>query len=264
MQFIPAYHHHFGRQCRVADYGYTKLLELFEAIPHVVQVVTARSDGAPRDFTLQIMGGGGRKLVTLSHRAQVKRFSADLMRILKSQASKQLYVTDLAIVYSACLKHKSINNCSQAFLNTICCHLNYYCFPAGKVIGKSFDITDYGVCYIEDMLCSLPEAIVTVEGEAKEMVVAIPRRGKIWCRFESVKYTCKSQLPINTSLLKLKNKMAKGSRKSPLLFIYYALKIVAEQTSEEMERTKQFAVEAVDLLKHSPQCRMPFNKVKWV
>lgn len=37
-KFIPAYHHHFGRQCRVADYGYTKLLDLFEAISHVVQV----------------------------------------------------------------------------------------------------------------------------------------------------------------------------------------------------------------------------------
>jgi hypothetical protein len=37
-KFIPAYHHHFGRQCRVADYGYTKLMELFEAIPHIVQV----------------------------------------------------------------------------------------------------------------------------------------------------------------------------------------------------------------------------------
>lgn len=37
-RFIPAYHHHFGRQCRVADYGYTKLVDLFSALPHVVQV----------------------------------------------------------------------------------------------------------------------------------------------------------------------------------------------------------------------------------
>lgn len=37
-KFIPSYHHHFGRQCRVADYGYTKLAELFEALPHVLQV----------------------------------------------------------------------------------------------------------------------------------------------------------------------------------------------------------------------------------
>jgi hypothetical protein len=38
-KFIPAYHHHFGRQCRVADYGFTKLIDLLEAIPHVVQVI---------------------------------------------------------------------------------------------------------------------------------------------------------------------------------------------------------------------------------
>ena len=37
-KFIPAYHHHFGKQCKVADYGFTKLIELFEAIPHVLQV----------------------------------------------------------------------------------------------------------------------------------------------------------------------------------------------------------------------------------
>lgn len=39
-RFIPAYHNHFGKQCRVADYGYTKLIELFEALGTVVQVST--------------------------------------------------------------------------------------------------------------------------------------------------------------------------------------------------------------------------------
>lgn len=38
-KFIPAYHHHFGKQCRVADYGFTKLIELFEAIPNVIKVI---------------------------------------------------------------------------------------------------------------------------------------------------------------------------------------------------------------------------------
>ena len=37
-KFIPAYHHHFAKQCRVSDYGYSKLLELLEAVPHVLQV----------------------------------------------------------------------------------------------------------------------------------------------------------------------------------------------------------------------------------
>lgn len=37
-KFVPAYHHHYGHQCRVSDYGFTKLIELFEAIPDVVKV----------------------------------------------------------------------------------------------------------------------------------------------------------------------------------------------------------------------------------
>lgn len=39
-KFIPSYHHHFAKQCRVSDYGYSKLLELLEAVPHVLQVST--------------------------------------------------------------------------------------------------------------------------------------------------------------------------------------------------------------------------------
>lgn len=37
IKFIPAYHHHFGRQCRVANYGFTRLIDLLDALPAVVQ-----------------------------------------------------------------------------------------------------------------------------------------------------------------------------------------------------------------------------------
>lgn len=37
-KFIPTYHHHFGRQCKLSYYGFTKLVELFEAIPDILQV----------------------------------------------------------------------------------------------------------------------------------------------------------------------------------------------------------------------------------
>ena len=37
-QFIPSYHRKYGRQCRVSDYGYTKLLDLLESMPHILQV----------------------------------------------------------------------------------------------------------------------------------------------------------------------------------------------------------------------------------
>lgn len=40
--FIPSYHHHFAKQCRVSDYGYSKLIDLLEAVPHVLQVRNAK------------------------------------------------------------------------------------------------------------------------------------------------------------------------------------------------------------------------------
>lgn len=51
-RFIPFFHRHFGKQCRVADYGFSKLLELLQAIPHVVRV----------------LGAGNEKMLSLSHR----------------------------------------------------------------------------------------------------------------------------------------------------------------------------------------------------
>lgn len=38
-RFIPMYHHHFGYQCRVQLYGCLRLIDLFEEIPHIVQII---------------------------------------------------------------------------------------------------------------------------------------------------------------------------------------------------------------------------------
>jgi hypothetical protein len=43
-EFIPTYRKYFGRQCMVADYGFTKLSELFEAISSTVEI-TKNADG---------------------------------------------------------------------------------------------------------------------------------------------------------------------------------------------------------------------------
>lgn len=43
-KFIPTYHNHFGKQCRVADYGCTKLIEMFEAMSSIVQVSLGIND----------------------------------------------------------------------------------------------------------------------------------------------------------------------------------------------------------------------------
>ncbi|XP_058497584.1 meiosis regulator and mRNA stability factor 1 [Solea solea] len=161
-KFIPSYHHHFAKQCRVSDYGYSKLLELLEAVPHV----------------LQILGMGTKRLLTLTHRAQVKRFTQDLLKLLKFQASKQVAIKDFMQAY-------------------------HWCF------SRDWRVIDYGVCDLMDLLSEIPETTITITQQATDTVISVPKR---------------------------------------------------ERTMDEMERTKQFAKEVVDLLRHQPHCRMPFSK----
>ncbi|KAK3909373.1 Meiosis regulator and mRNA stability factor 1 [Frankliniella fusca] len=163
-RFIPAYHHHFGRQCRVADYGYTKLMPLLEALPNIVQV----------------LGEGNKRMVTLSHRAQVRRFTSDLLRVLKAQYSKQVTLSDFPAAYQ-------------------------------RVLNRPFDVVNYGVCRIEDLLSEVAETTVLVSSipNSEDVLIAIPKR---------------------------------------------------EQTPEEMEKTKQFASEVLQLLQYAPQCSMDFSK----
>ncbi|CAN9509841.1 unnamed protein product [Ophioblennius macclurei] len=161
-KFIPSYHHHFAKQCRVSDYGFSKLLELLEAVPHV----------------LQILGMGTKRLLTLTHRAQVKRFTQDLLKLLKFQASKQVAIRDFMQAY-------------------------HWCF------SRDWRVTDYGVCELKDLLSEIPETTITITDESSDTVISVPKR---------------------------------------------------ERTVEEVERTKQFGKEVVDLLRHQPHCRMFFSK----
>lgn len=52
-----------------------------------------------RTFHFQILGMGSKRLLTLTHRAQVKRFTQDLLKLLKSQASKQVIVREFSQAY---------------------------------------------------------------------------------------------------------------------------------------------------------------------
>ncbi|CAN7942359.1 unnamed protein product, partial [Ixodes hexagonus] len=71
-RFIPTYHKHFGRQCRLADYGHTKLFDLLCAVSHVVKII----------------GQGHTRLLTLSQPVQLKRFADDLLQVLKAQLGR--------------------------------------------------------------------------------------------------------------------------------------------------------------------------------
>lgn len=86
-KFVPAYHNHYGRQCCVYQFGYTKLIELLESIPHVVQII----------------GDGTNRYITLTQREQIKRFASDLIKVVKSQPGKKLKLSQFAQSYEQVL-----------------------------------------------------------------------------------------------------------------------------------------------------------------
>jgi hypothetical protein len=88
-KFVPAYHNHYGRQCCVYQFGFTKLIELLEAIPHVVQII---GDGTTSN-----------RYITLTHREQIKRFASDLIKVVKSQPGKRLRLSQFAQAYQQVL-----------------------------------------------------------------------------------------------------------------------------------------------------------------
>lgn len=130
-RFIPAYHNHFGKQCRVADYGYTRLIELFEALAPVVQV----------------MGDGENRQITLTHRTQIRRFTSDLLKILRGQANKSILLSQLPLIFS-------------------------------QAQNRLFDVTDYGVCDIFDIIDGLVynNSIVTKVYNDTDVLISIVKR----------------------------------------------------------------------------------------
>ncbi|XP_017475841.1 PREDICTED: uncharacterized protein LOC108366075 [Rhagoletis zephyria] len=131
-RFIPAYHNHFGKQCRVADYGYTKLIELFEALATVVQII----------------GDGENRLITLTHRTQLRRFTSDLLRILRANGNKSVLLSQLPTIFAL-------------------------------TQNRSFDVTDYGVCDIRDILDGLANSNVVVMSRVQngdDMLISMPKR----------------------------------------------------------------------------------------
>lgn len=131
-KFIPAYHNHFGKQCRVADYGYTKLIDLFEALSSVVQV----------------MGEGENRHITLTHKIQMQRFKNDLLRILRTHPTKSIFLSQMPLIFE-------------------------------QIQAKKFNITDYGVCDLNDILDSLINTNVVVVNSMPHIMdtmISIPKR----------------------------------------------------------------------------------------
>jgi hypothetical protein len=98
------------------------------------------------------MGEGSRRLITLSHRAQMRRFTSDLLRCLKSVPNKQ-------------------------------CSLGAFPAVFTRVHSRPFDPVDYGLGSLTDLLANVPENTVVVSqvhgGDAssgEDVMIAVPKR----------------------------------------------------------------------------------------
>lgn len=83
--------------------------------------------------------------MTLAHKAQMRRFTSDLLRVLKSVASKQVPIVEFATLYE-------------------------------KTLGRAFDPVDYGLCSLHDLLSQVSENTVVIGHVDGQKSVAIPKR----------------------------------------------------------------------------------------
>ncbi|XP_073945234.1 meiosis regulator and mRNA stability factor 1-like protein [Choristoneura fumiferana] len=125
-KLIPAFHHHFGRQCRVADYGFTKLPELLSAL----------------SSTIVVLGSGSYRIITISAAAQGRRWTVDLLKLLKAVPGRAVRPTDIPTLYQ-------------------------------ETFGKAFSPADYGVCTLGELMQRVTPGTVVVSPDG---TVALPRR----------------------------------------------------------------------------------------
>lgn len=95
-------------------------------------------------------------MLTLAHKAQIRRFTSDLLRVLKSLASKQTSIGEFPTLFE-------------------------------KTISRPFDPVDYGLCYLDDLLSQISENTVVIypassanetdaNNDPVNTVIAIPKR----------------------------------------------------------------------------------------
>lgn len=90
------------------------------------------------------MGDANRRVITLSHQAQMKRFHSDLLRVLKNQHSKQIAIEEFPSAYE-------------------------------RTMNKTFNPVEYGLCYLEDLLNEVPSNNVVVTRSSNIVTIAIPK-----------------------------------------------------------------------------------------
>ena len=143
-------------------------------------------------------------MIMLSHNAQVKRFTVNLLRALRSQPTKQALVSVVPTLIA-------------------------------RVLEKPFNICEYGVCDLMDILMEIPAMSVEMTTVEDNLVVLIPK---------------KEQSPASNA-----DETVTEQTKPDI----EPKKSKQDQAQDKVERIHQFAQDCVLLLKHKPEYRIPLQ-----
>lgn len=149
-KLIPAYHHHYARQCRVAEYGFTKLPDLLAALTS----------------TIAVLGSGSSRVVTLTASVQARRWTSDLVKLLRTNI-RPVYFYELPQLYQ--ITHArpflpadyglcTLNELMQRVTpNTVMyCSDGSFCLPKRSPTQQERARTGKFAAETVEMLCSTP------------------------------------------------------------------------------------------------------------
>lgn len=91
------------------------------------------------------MGDGSRRVITLTHSSQMRRFISDLLRVLKVQPNKQIDLTEFPTAYE-------------------------------RTLNRPFNPVEYGLCTLDDLLCEVPENTIVIMRENENFYISVPKR----------------------------------------------------------------------------------------
>ena len=75
----------------------------------------------------------------------MRRFTSDLLRVLKAQVLKQLCLSEFPILYE-------------------------------RLLNRPFNVVEYGLSSLQDLLDELPKNIVVIKRVDEDLIISIPKR----------------------------------------------------------------------------------------
>jgi len=226
-KFVPAYHNHYGRQCCVYQFGFAKLIELLESIPHVVQIISLDNEN------LETSGSTANRVnhryITLTHREQIKRFASDLIKVVKSQPGKRL----------------KLSRFSQAY---------------EQVLGRTFRVLDYGTNNINVLLAEIWEGTINIVPIRRELVEDSDLDGPLFVNVPLQTDELKPLNPVLKRIVASHNLVHKPYITDSYPDCWFEIP-KRERSEREVMRTKYFVWDVIELLsKIKPHHSVQFSK----